>query len=79
MIYGGKEIADYDLWALGDILASLHAAEKRREEASKHVKFNVDREVNSKTIPKMEFPSPNPIFLKLKTEIENAIKNKQGV
>lgn len=74
MIYAGKELSDYDLWALGIILGSLHAAEKRREQASKHPKF--DKFNNQKA---MEFPPPNPAFLNLKSEVEKEIKRKQGV
>lgn len=68
MIYAGKELSNYDLWTLGNILKSLLDAEKRREEASKHSKFD-----------KMEFPPPNPAFLKLKAEVEEIIRKKQGV
>ncbi len=74
MIYAGKDLSDYDLWALGNILASLHAAENRRTEASKHRKF--DKINNEKA---MEFPPPNPAFLKLKSEVEAEIRKKQGV
>lgn len=74
MNYLGKDLAALDLWALGNILKSLNDAEKRREEASKHPKF--DRASNAKA---MEFPSPNPEFLKLKAEVEEQIKQRQGV
>lgn len=73
MIYAGKDLAILDLWALSDILKSLNAAEERRELASKHPKF--DRASNAKA---MEFPPPNPEFLKLKAEVEAQIKQRQG-
>lgn len=68
MIYAGKDLSDYNLWELGEILQKLLDAEQKREEASKHPKFL-----------KMEFPPPNPAFLNLKSEIEKEIRNKQGV
>lgn len=65
MNYLGKPISEHDLWALGEVLTSLKAAEKKREAASKHPKFE-----------KMEFPPPNPAFLELKSAIELEIKNR---
>lgn len=67
MNYLSKPISDLDLWALGEILSSLKAAEEKREAASKHEKFK-----------KMEFPPPNPEFLKLKSAIELEIRKKQN-
>ena len=64
MIYKGKELSEHSLWDLGklkEILASLEEAENRREIASKHLKFD---KVNNKKA--MEFPPPNPEFLKIK-------------
>lgn len=72
-IYNGKPLSSYDLWALGELEASLKAAEARREEASKHHKFD---KVNNKKA--MDFPPPNPEFLKLKNAVEEAIRKKQN-
>lgn len=66
MIYKGQELATYDLWDLGQILADLELAVAKRTEASNHPKFQ-----------KMQFPPPNPEFLKLKTEVENLIRERQ--
>ena len=60
-IYRGKLLSAYSLWELGEIEASLKEAEAKREEASKHHKFD---KVNNKKA--LEFPSINPEFLKLK-------------
>lgn len=67
MNYLGKPLFEYSLWELGDIEKSFKDAEAKREEASKHSKFE-----------KMEFPSPNPEFLKLKDAIEEEIRNRQN-
>lgn len=67
MNYLGKPIADTNLWALGEILTSFKNVEAKREAASKHPKFE-----------KMEFPPPNPEFLKLKEAIELEIRKKQN-
>jgi hypothetical protein len=79
MKYGTKEISDYSLWELQQIQARLKNADDKREEASQHPKFNVVREIGGKNIPKMEFPPPNPEFLKLKLAIEEEIKVKTNV
>lgn len=73
-IYCGQSLSAYSLWDLGMIEKSLLDAEARREEASKHYKF--DKIKNKKA---MEFPSPNPEFLKLKSAIEIEIRNRQNV
>ena len=73
MIYNGKELSNYPLWDLGLIEKSLKEAEARRNEASKHHKF--DKVRNKKAI---EFPPPNPEFLKLKEAVEEAIRKKQN-
>lgn len=66
-IYNGKPISSYSLWELGHIERSLKEAEVRREEASKHPKFNT-----------LKFPAPNPEFLKLKNAIAEEIRKKQN-
>ena len=78
MIYLGKEISDYPLQELELIWLSLKAAVDKREEASKHIKFNEDREIRGKRVPKMNFPPPNPEFLKLKEAIELEIERKKS-
>lgn len=71
MKYLDKEIKDYSLWDLQGIKTSLKAAEAKREEASKHEKF-------TKTDGKaMEFPPPNPNFIKLKSAIEEEIASRK--
>ena len=65
--YCGKPLSSFSLWDLQGIKTSLEAAEARREEASKHEKFN-----------KMEFPPPNPNFLILKSKIEEEIASRKN-
>jgi len=77
--YGGKPISLYSLWELGQFLKNIEAAEAKREKASTHVKFNVDREINGKKIPKMNFPEPNPKYLEIKNAIVEEIRKKQNV
>lgn len=72
-IYNGKPLDEYDLWALGLLKAHLENQEKARLEASKHSKFD---KTNSKKA--MDFPSPNPEFLKLKEAVKEAIRKKQN-
>ena len=72
--YLDKFLAQYSLQELQTILNSLDAAEARREEASKHPKFTTG--INGKQA--MEFPPPNPEFLKLKNEIELEIKSRNA-
>lgn len=74
MNYQNKPLSEYSLWELGDIEKSLKEAEARREEASKHPKF--DKASNKKA---MEFPPPNPAFIELKTAIEEEIRKRQNV
>lgn len=71
--YLNRLLSDYSLWELVDFLKSFKLAEARREEASKHHKFD---KVNNKKA--MEFPPINPEFLKLKEAIEKEIRNKQN-
>lgn len=67
MNYNGKPLSEYSLWDLGKIETTLKEAEAKREEAKKHPKFE-----------KMEFPPPNPEFLKLKSAVEQEIRKKQN-
>lgn len=71
--YLGKPLSQYDLWDLGIIKKILKEAEAKREEASKHHKF--DKKNNKKA---MTFPPPNPEFLKLKNAVEVEIRKRQG-
>ncbi len=65
LTYAGKPLSSYDVWALGAILKSMNDALSKREESRLYKKFR-----------KMEFPPPNPEFLKLKIAIEEEIKRK---
>lgn len=67
LTFNGKPISSYDVWALGTILKSMNDALSKREEARTNKKFE-----------KMQFPAPNPEFLKLKTAIEEEIKRKSS-
>ena len=71
--YNDKPLSSYSLWDLGKVYQSLKEAEAKREEASKHPKF--DTKNNKKAIP---FPPTNPNFLKLKDAIEAEIRKKQN-
>ena len=72
--YGGKPLATYSLWELGQFLERMEKAEERREVASKHKKF--DKASDSKA---MEFPPINPEYFKIKNAIEEEIRKKQNV
>jgi len=67
-IYCGKPLSAYSLWDLGLIAQSLLDAEAKREVASTHEKFK-----------NMDFPPPNPEFVKLKSAIEAEIRNRTNV
>lgn len=79
MKYGDKEISEIRLWDLGVILENMKNAQDRRERASRHVKFNEDREINGKKVKKLDFPPINPEFLKLMEAIELEIEKRQNV
>lgn len=68
MHYQGKDLSSLSLWDLGKIETSLKEALAKREEASKHPKFE-----------KMKFPPPNPNFLNLMQAVEEEIRKKQNV
>lgn len=72
--YGGKSISSYSLWGLGQFLERMEEAEKKREVASKHKKFD-----KANNIKAMEFPPINPEYFKIKTAIEEEIRKKQNV
>lgn len=73
IIYGEKPLSAYSLWELGLIEKSLKDAMAKRNEASKHPKFDKN---NAKNVGSL--PPPNPEFLKLKTAIEEEIRKKQN-
>lgn len=70
MKFGLKEISELS----DDELIAAHTicgqALTKRDEASKHEKFTTG-------IKKMEFPSPNPEFIKMKNEIEQELKKRE--
>ena len=65
-LHQGKPLADLDLWALGLLLDSLKAQELKRDDAREKLKAR-----------KIKLPPPNPEFVKLKNEVELAIRKKQ--
>ena len=67
-LYQGKPLADMDLWALGLLLDSLNKQELKRDEAREKLKAR-----------KIKLPLPNIEFVKLKNEVELAIRKKQNV
>ncbi len=77
MKFGLVEISDMNDLELLSSYKNLQDAEKRRNEASKHSKFNRDVEKNGKTIKPMEFPPINPKFLELKNEFLIEIQKRK--
>lgn len=73
MDYAGRNICDLALPQLEGILKGLQAAERERDKARSHHKF--DKTNNKKA---MEFPNINTAFLKLKNSIEEEIRKKKG-
>lgn len=70
--YNGAPLATLNLWDLGQIEKSLDDAEAKREEASKHFKFD---KVNNKKA--LTFPPINPEFLNLRDAVKAEIKSRQ--
>lgn len=70
MDYRGKPLSDYTTEQLSAILKYMSDQEQVREEASKHEKFT---RTDGKAMP---FPTPNPNFLNLKSEIEKEIESR---
>lgn len=70
MKYGIKEISELDDWILTAAYDKCGQAEKQREQASKHSKFN-DGAKN------MDFPPINPQFTAMKNEIELEMKKRK--
>jgi len=71
--YNNKDLKEYFTSELVVILSSLHDAEKKRNEAASHPKFD-------KSHPKYvgSFPPPNPEFLKLKAEIIKELESRKN-
>jgi len=74
IVYAGKFLHDHDLWELEKHMHDFLEAEKKRELASKHPKF--DKKNNKKA---MDFPPPNPEYLKLKNAILKEIESRKNV
>ena len=72
MQYLNKDLSTYSLPQLQVILSGLQAAEDRRNEASKHPKFD------KSTKKGMDFPPPNPELLKLKLAIEEELRKRKN-
>lgn len=66
MKYYNKEIKDFWDIELLDTYNELSKAEVKRINASKHEKFK-----------KLDFAPTNPVFVELKTEIENEIRKRK--
>ncbi len=67
--YKGKDLADFSEWELELAMKEFIDAEDKRAQASQHEKFGEG---------KMEFPPPNPEYLKLKSEIEKEIESRKS-
>lgn len=72
-IYKGKPLEDFSDWELSLSVYEFLEAEKKREEASQHHKF--DKVKNKKA---MDFPSINPEYLKLKSAIIEEIEKRKS-
>lgn len=73
MIYKGKNLADFDLWELELANYEFNEADRKREEASRHHKF--DKINNKKAI---ELPPINPEYLKLKEAIKQEFEKRKS-
>lgn len=72
MNYLNKPLKEYFTSELEKVLASFKEAEEAREKTSQHPKF--DKANNKKA---MEFPPPNPNYLKLKSAIEEELESRK--
>lgn len=72
--YNGAPLSTLNLWDLGQIEKSLEEAEAKREEASKHHKFDKTNNKKALTLPPI-----NPEFLNLKASVKAEIKQRQGI
>lgn len=73
VVYKGKRLSHCNLWELGTIKHELRNALAKREEASKHHKFD---KVNNKKA--LDLPPINPEFLKLNDAVEAEIRKRQN-
>lgn len=74
MKYLNKDLVAHTLPELELIWLDLRQAEIKREEASKHPKF--DKNSDKKYVG--SFPPPNPVFIELKLAIEKEIERKKN-
>ena len=70
--YNGKDIGEISTDQLKAILAHMQSRIDERETLKPM--FNNKRIVKGAKVKKMEFPPPNPNFLKLKEAIENELR-----
>lgn len=75
-IYWGKTLPEMLDMEVLQIYENLINAEKKREAASKHPKFNVDREENGKTIKRLILPPINTNYQAFKDAIINEMKKR---
>lgn len=71
MKYDHREINKLLDIELAQAFQNCLTAEQKRLEASKHPKF--DKSINKKA---MDFPSINPLFLELKSELQNEMTKR---
>ena len=69
--YLGKALGDYSTEELKNILLGLEHHHNNREAA--RPMFSQDRQVKGAKVKKIQFPPPNPNFIKLKVAIENEL------
>lgn len=69
--YLNKNICDHSLWFLLFLKDDLDKAQARRDEASKHPKFN------DKKKP-LFIPPPNPAYIELKNAVEEEIRKRNN-
>lgn len=73
MRYGSKDIVELSDWELVVAHHNCGQAQKLRDKASEHDKFN--KNVGNKK--KMEFPPINSNFTQMKNEIETEMKKRK--
>ena len=76
----GLDIPKLHDLALVQAYKTCLAQEKRRDEASKHPKFNqgFEHPLTKRKVPAMELPPPNPIFMQVKSELVKEL-NKRNI
>jgi hypothetical protein len=77
MKYGLSEISDLTDIELVSALQNCRDSLDQRKKASEHDKFHKDREVNGKTVRKMEFPPINLQFILMLDEILAEIEKRK--